>query len=104
METYIIDCGIRDDRVRLARDWHSGQASMLYAVASTGRLAFSYSAWWEPGYIARKASDLTGQLETELRAITHEAMGDDLTIACEWWGIVEVVASALAAVVDIFDA
>jgi hypothetical protein len=54
------------DQVRLAVDWHGGQASMLYAVASTGALSRGTVMPYGVDTVAQWSVDLLTSLHGEL--------------------------------------
>ena len=92
-----------DDQLALARDWHDGQSSMLYAVASTGTLRFGtrrpivsddspYPSGWREATDREWREILTDALMSELRVVESCAerdMPDDAAIAYEWRDIID---------------
>jgi hypothetical protein len=82
---------VSDEQLQLARAWHGGQGSMLYAVASTGSLSLGSRrplVWdegfadpvtndpdcgWRPATDREWADALVDQLVTELRSVERSA-------------------------------
>jgi len=72
---------------RLAADWHSGQNSMLYAIASTGSLSLGTrrppntadDVWAES-----LLSSLVGELANVADAAWNEGQDGDATVASQW--------------------
>lgn len=81
-----------DDELALARDWHGGQASMLYAVASTGELRRGTvrpsvqddrGSWW-PATDLEWSAELATQLWREVFDIVENCGDDDRDVAVAW--------------------
>jgi hypothetical protein len=102
---------VSEEQLQLARAWHGGQGSMLYAVASTGGL-FRDSrrplVWdegftgpitgdpdcgWRPATDREWADALVDQLVTELRSVERSAdLADETTdgmTAYVWWNEID---------------
>lgn len=83
---------VTDRQRRLATEWHGGQSSMLYAVASTGALTFGTvrPSWWpgQPMTDDEWGRHLAAKLARELDLVAHEAgsnyaMTDDPEMAAD---------------------
>jgi len=89
-----------DDELQLANNWHSGQSSMLYAIASTGALtrgtrrpSTDDGDGPRPMTDEEWSEDLLWMLTKEVREIVTmaEAQGEseDAMIASEWYDKLE---------------
>jgi hypothetical protein len=64
---------VSPEQLDLANDWHGGQASMLYAIASTGALSRGTVRPYDVGTVAEWNVDLLGRLHGELVRTAQEA-------------------------------
>jgi hypothetical protein len=95
------------EQVTLACDWHGGQASMLYAIASTGALSRGTMMPYDVDTVAEWNADLLGRLHGELVRTAQEAdehsdddaMADGPTLR-EWADDVAVLLAEWEAIVD----
>ncbi len=97
-EEYAVNPPAVPDEVRaIAADWHGGQASMLYAIASTGGLTVNSrrARYMSPAEHVEALHDLWYWLWRELQCVV--IAGDLEQSACDQ---VESVVDALAALLD----
>ena len=97
--------------IQLATDWHDGQSSMLYAVASTGSLSRGSVRPTtddppRPMTDYEWMLDLCEQLSSELRRVQELAIGsrlhDDARVAERCMAIVDAHADGLRELVDAY--
>ena len=98
-----------DDELAAASDWHGGQASMLYAIASTGALTLSTvrpsvdDDGWRPMTDAEWRADLAWRLWRELRETAEQAemQGDeDAELLRAWCDKTSALSDRLAEMVE----
>jgi hypothetical protein len=102
---------VSEEQLQLARAWHGGQGSMLYAVASTGSLSLGSRRplVWDEGFTGPITKDpdcgwtlatdrqwadaLVDQLVAELRSVERSAdLADETTdemTAYVWWNVID---------------